>query len=481
MSRKSNFLLDEKELELIIGKKNKKRIHFFGNLTKKVMSPINKVLDGIDEDYADRSRTRRALIAVLKLKVPICILLVAALVVSGGYFLWKSSTTATTEMSFNYEESAYGLNPNSTRLNIYDISSPEVVEKMLYYCGIDPGSVDMDEIIDCISVSPIDSKSFSKEDLFISTTYKIRMKKPKSVKDVSTNDLLNFLCKAYKDNLYLNYTENRSILDFDIDELNDQEYMVIADLFDLKVEQIDKYLSGRIKQSKTFTEKESEETFKSLMQKAADIKNYDISGYRSFIMESGCSFDKTRYVRSLQYVNRIKNITYDKNIAAYAVNNDGIKMYNEMIINVVMIPSIDEAKNTYYMSRTKTGMDYMAKSADNHLATAEEAAKEILYNDEVIAKMESGSNSSADVQKANNMIKEITGKFSDLSKQVEMVDKAYVKYKNKDYLTFKPANISLTQKLRPTKLFVIVAALLCVIYALIWIKFTYFGKGGIKK
>jgi hypothetical protein len=402
-------------------------------------------------------------------------------VLSGGYFYWNSGNWASTEMSLNYEEAAYGLNPNSTRFYVYDIESPEVVENMLNYCGIDPASADINEIINCISVRPVNAKSFSEDRLFITTTYRISMKKPSSVKGVSVRDMLAFLCKAYKDNFYANYTENRSILDFDIEEFNDQEYMVIADLFDLKAQQIEKYLNTRAKQSKSFTEKESDETFKSLVQKVDDIRNYDVAKYRSFVKEAGCSFDKVRYIRALGYVNRINNIEYSKDMAAYAVNNEGIKIYNEAMANIVMIPSVDQEKNTYYMSRTKTGMDYMAKQADNYLISAQEIAKDIKYNEDVINKMENGQNAAADVQKANKMIDDIKQKFADLSKQVETVDKAYIKYKTKDYLTFKTATASLSQRLQPSKVAVIVAALLIAIYVLILLKFKYFSEGGIKQ
>ncbi|MBR0412848.1 MAG: hypothetical protein IJI47_04720, partial [Eubacterium sp.] len=247
--RNEKHMLDDSELDLLIGAKNKKRIKVFGRLTKKAFSPITKVLDGIDADYSDRPQSRKALIALFKLKVPVCVLLIIAVVLSGGYFFWNSENTASTQMSLNYEEGAYGLNPNSTRFYVYDIESPEVVEKMLTYCGIDPESVDINDVINSISVRPVNAKTFSEEELFITTTYKISMRKPAAIKGVDVQTLLNFLCKAYKDNFYDNYTENRSILEFDVEDFNDQEYMVIADLFDLKAQQIEKYLNTRSKQS----------------------------------------------------------------------------------------------------------------------------------------------------------------------------------------------------------------------------------------
>ena len=434
---------------------------------------IKKTLDGIEIDYSDRSTFRRSLIALLKLKFQICLLLIFVIALSGSWFLFKSNNTAYTEMSLNYEESAYGLNPNSTRFNVYDVESPEVVKNMLSYCGIDSDSVDISDIISCISVSPTNTKAFSEDNLFISTTYKIKLKKPKSIKNVSAKTLLSLLCKAYKDNLYSKYTENRSILNFDIERFNDEEYMVIADLLDLKAQQIEKYLNTRVKQSKSFTHEESDETFKSLSQKAEDIRNYDIKKYRSFVEESGCSHDRLSYINSLSYVNRTKSVDFSKDMAAYSVYNEGIRLYDEAMINVIMIPSIDTNKNAYYMSRTKTGMDYMAKQANDYLLKAQETEKEISVNEGLIKKISESANDASNIQKAATMISDIRNKFSELSKQIELVDKAYIKYKTKDYLTFKTSNASLLQRLRPSTLFVIAAATLSGIFAAIWLRFSW--------
>ncbi|MBR0413683.1 MAG: hypothetical protein IJI67_01265 [Clostridia bacterium] len=457
-------------------RKEKKSGRFNFKNIKKIFTPVSNLLDSIQTDFSDRSAIRKTLIALFKLKVPICILLAVVIVLSGGLFLFQSEETATTEMSLNYEESAYGLNPNSTRFNVYGLASPEVVQKALNYVGVEPDNVDVTNLINNISISPTNKKAFNEEELFITTTYRITITKPSDVKGVSTEELLHFLCKAYKDHLYTNYTENRSILGFDIEKLNDGEFMEVADLLDLKAQQIEKYLNGRVKQSKTFTEKESDETFKSLVQKVEDIRNYDIAKYRAFVIEAGCSHDKVRYLRSLSYINRMKDLDYTKEMAAYTVHNDGIKMYNEAMISNVLIPSIDQNKKTYYMSKTKTGMDYMASRADDHLESAQAIQKEIETNNELMKKMSAGTNDKADIDKATGMIENIRQKFADLSGQIEIVDKAYIKYKTKDYLTFKTTTPSLLQRIEPLKLMVVAAALLLIIYLVIWYRFKNYNQ-----
>ena len=463
--------------EAILPGRKKKLGLFVGRIADKTIVPLADVFEGIKTDFADRSCARKTLIACLKLKTPICIFLAVAIVVAGTYFFIKSDNTATAEMSLNYEQSANGLNPNSTRFNAYDIASQEVAKQTLAYSGIDPEKADINGMVNGISIRPTNARAFSKDDYFISTSFQITLKKPSSIKGISTHDLLNFLCKSYKDHLYSKYTENRSILDFDIDQFQDVEFLEIADLLDLKAQQIEKYLNTRVKQGKSFTEQESDETFKSLVQKVDDLREYDIAKYRAFIIEAGCSHDKVRYIKALSYTNLIKGLSYKKDMAAYLVHKSGIQMYNEAMISVVMIPSIDLAKNTYYMSKTKTAMDYMASQSDNYLATAQETAKEISVNQNTVNKMAAGANSNADIQKATNMITEIRQKFSELSRQIETVDKAYVKYKTKDYLTFKIENPSLMQKLQVTTLFELAAVLILGIYTVIWLKFRYFSGG----
>ena len=48
-------------------------------------------------------------------------------------------------------------------------------------------------------------------------------------------------------------------------------------------------------------------------------------------------------------------------MAYYDANKNGISVYEKSMTSVVMIPTTDEMEE-YYMSRTKTAMDNMARS-----------------------------------------------------------------------------------------------------------------------
>ena len=159
---------------------------------------------------------------------------------------------------------------------------------------------------------------------------------------------------------------------------------------------------------------------------------------------------------------------------------NGVSMYNDTMTSVVMIPTIDREKSNYYMSKTKTAMDYMANQADNFLESAQETAKNIETNKDIIAKMQAGRNSESDVLKAYKMISDMQVKFGDLGKQIELIDKAYIKYKTKDYVTFQIKGMSLRQRVRVDLLLELAIIFILGAFAAIWIKFRYFG-GGVKR
>lgn len=460
--------------------RTKKLINLFTGFIKKMFSPLSKIVNDIASDYSEQSTLKKAFIGFFKLRYVILFSALLLILCAGRFFASQNDREASAIMSLNYEESAKGLNPNSTRFNVYEIKSPEIVEKMLYYCGIDTENVDIDKIVDSITINPTNSKGFKVDDYYIATSYKITMKKNPFIKEVSTHDLLAYLCKAYTDIFYERYADNRSLLEFDVKEFDGLEYLLAADFMQLKVQEQSKYLTTRAKQNKTFTEDSSDETFKSLSEKLEDFQNYDIERYRSYILQTGIARDRVHYIRVLDYVNLINSLKYEKSMASYDAKYDGVAMYNENLINTIMIPTIDYVNGSYYMAKTKTGMDYAASQADDSLEDAQISAKKIERNKNIISKLQVGQNNSSDIDKADKMIGDMQVKFSEIGRQIASLDKAYIKYKTKDYITFQIKGMSLMQKLRVDLLLELAIIFILFAFVALWIKFRYFG-GGVKK
>ena len=124
-----------------------KLIKFLTDLFKKIFRPISKIVSDTESDYEEQSILKRTFIVFFKFRYLLLFSTLLLILCAGYFFASHNNSESYAVMSLNYEESAKGLNPNSTRFNIYEMKSPEVVEKMLFYCGIDKDDVDLDNLI----------------------------------------------------------------------------------------------------------------------------------------------------------------------------------------------------------------------------------------------------------------------------------------------------------------------------------------------
>ena len=166
-------------------------------------------------------------------------------------------------------------------------------------------------------------------------------------------------------------------LSFAVDDLKfTDEYVMTVDLLELKCGQLEKYVQLRNRESKNYRDPGTGLTFSALEQRAKNLCTYDISKARSYIIENGIVNDRFSLNTMLNYKIRMDRLMYDKMIAAYDEDNEGIRQYDTAMSAIVMIPTQDQTMQ-YYMSRTKTGMDNMTLHANTQLIGATERMEQI--------------------------------------------------------------------------------------------------------
>ena len=160
--------------------------------------------------------------------------------------------SASTILSLDYEEAAKGLTPNGMRFNVFEIRSPEVMERLIDYAGLD-GTITPDELSECVSVKATHDKNISGNVNYISTSYVVRFTNKGFTNKISAKNMLTLLCKAYSEYFVEHYGFNHSILSFDADDLKfNDEYLMAVDLLDLKCRQLEKYVDLRSRESKNY-------------------------------------------------------------------------------------------------------------------------------------------------------------------------------------------------------------------------------------
>ena len=441
-------------------------------LNKKEYMENTAVVAEKDPAKLGLSSTKTIVFLLWKKKFKIIFSTIAFMLILCVFFAYQSGNTVNTTMSLNYEEGSKGLNPNSTRFNMYELKSNAVLERAIQYLGL-TGDITPEQLSEHISVGNANSKAINTEEsnYFISTSFNVSYTKNKEAKKDSAKDIMTMICKAYNDVFHENYADKKTALTYNMDDITDMEYVEIGDELTILANQMDEYLSGRVSENGTYKSVETGQTFQTVKRMVQNLLEYDISKYKSFVLETGLAKEKEQFIQTLYYKNSVLDMQYQKSMADYSVRQDGISKYDEAMIGTVMIPAVNE-KNEYYMSRTNIGIDYLAKDAEFHLSAAKDTLKEIEINTDIINKLSERTPAVGDYEKAEEMLKNINNEFKNISEIALATDREYIKYKTKDYLTFKNVELSLVQKLSLKK----VIALGAVFFVLICALFYFMSK-----
>ncbi len=410
---------------------------------KKMWKGLRRFFKRSDEKFTnvnleDANIFKRILFIVLSniktIVVLMCVFVFISLIVTyTGSFNKKSVV-----LSLNYEEASKGQNPNLTRYNVYELKSDRVMERVISNAGLQDvlTPTELSEHIDIAenssgkTIDPNDSSTY-----YISTSYTVSYRMNREIKNISGDDMMTLICKSYNDMFHEEYVGTKSVLKYDLGDIDGKEYIEIAKLFTNKSDQMLRYIQQRIEENATYRSDITGQSFQTIKKMIQNVQNYSIKKYSAFVLESGISRNKDHYIRTLNYKNDMLNIKYQKFMIDYNVRKQQVQDYDSAMIGTVMVPSINE-KQEYYMSRTNTGTDYLTKEADYSLSQGNAVDRDIIDNNDIIAKVNASTADEESYKKADELIKTVDEELKQVANTADTTDKEYIKHTTKDYLTF---------------------------------------------
>ena len=410
---------------------------------KKMWKGLRRFFKRSDEKFTnvnleDANIFKRILFIVLSniktIVVLMCVFVFISLIVTyTGSFNKKSVV-----LSLNYEEASKGQNPNLTRYNVYELKSDRVMERVISNAGLQDvlTPTELSEHIDIAenssgkTIDPNDSSTY-----YISTSYTVSYRMNREIKNISVDDMMTLICKSYNDMFHEEYVGTKSVLKYDLGDIEGMEYIEIAKLFTNKSDQMLRYIQQRIEENATYRSDITGQSFQTIKKMIQNVQNYSIKKYSAFVLESGLSRNKDHYIRTLNYKNDMLNINYQKFMIDYNVRKQQVQDYDSAMIGTVMVPSINE-KQEYYMSRTNTGTDYLTKEADYSLSQGNAVDRDIIDNNDIIAKVNASTADEESYKKADELIKTVDEELKQVANTADTTDKEYIKHTTKDYLTF---------------------------------------------
>ena len=410
---------------------------------KKMWKGLRRFFKRSDEKFTnvnleDANIFKRIIFIVLSniktIVVLMCVFVFISLIVTyTGSFNKKSVV-----LSLNYEEASKGQNPNLTRYNVYELKSDRVMERVISNAGLQDvlTPTELSEHIDIAenssgkTIDPNDSSTY-----YISTSYTVSYRMNREIKNISVDDMMKLICKSYNDMFHEEYVGTKSVLKYDLGDIEGKEYIEIAKLFTNKSDQMLRYIQQRIEENATYRSDITGQSFQTIKKMIQNVQNYSIKKYSAFVLESGLSRNKDHYIRTLNYKNDMLNINYQKFMIDYNVRKQQVQDYDSAMIGTVMVPSINE-KQEYYMSRTNTGTDYLTKEADYSLSQGNAVDRDIIDNNDIIAKVNASTADEESYKKADELIKTVDEELKQVANTADTTDKEYIKHTTKDYLTF---------------------------------------------
>ena len=410
-----------------------------------------------------------------KYRLFLCLLTLCCLFGLVHYF--KSADSATASISFNYSEASLGLNPNKTRFNAYEIVSDEVMERAIRRVGLQD-SLTASQLAECLYLSP-DGTGSANGSEYISTNYYLSIntrklnlgnRKPtdllqsvcESYREIflsnycdnlgnrKPTDLLQSVCESYREIFLSNYCDNQSILKEKLEVTTACEPYLRLNELEVRAAALNRYLNARLGENKSFTDDTnpdpSTNNFTTLGKMINNLVDYDLPNAMAFVIEGGVARDPAMLTSILEYKNKIDDIDMRTQQAYYDADKKGISIYEKSMTSIMMIPTVDEASE-YYMSRTKTAMDALARAADASLADATDYQSEIVSTNYVIQKIRELDAGQPRLAEAQAMVNKLETAINEISEQLFVLDKAYIKYKSQNYITFTYGSASFLQRL----------------------------------
>lgn len=386
----------------------------------------------------------------------------------------QKARTAKMLVALNYEEATRGLYPNNTRFNISLIKSEDVLDRAIAKAGLEGQitALDMADHITALASNvngmqlPSDTTSYK-----IATTYTITYEKNDELGPrISAKDMLGLIVEAYKDVFYEDYTYVEVGIAPDWSECKEQEYMEIGSFFEKECRMLRRFLNTNANENGTFRSARTGETFTSLRQKVDNFITIDLEKYDSYVLQSGLSKNRERYISKLEYENFLKNIDYQKFMAEYQNRLHTIEIYDSALTAVVLIPTLD-TQNNFYMSRTKVAIDYQATAAESANANGNDTLAVIQKNEYAIRQMRSQTaNTPSSIATAQSMIQDMKQKLETLIETTKILNKEYVRYKTKNYLTISFEERSLADELSLKWVILADGAAFCALCAWVLVK-----------
>ena len=345
-------------------------------------------------------------------------------------------------VSLNYANARKGLAPNMTHYNMYDFKSPELMARVLDAAGIK--NVSPYELADCVHIATRGSKSGE----YVSTGYTLSVRLT-SLKDrdlhIDAISMLHLIVENYTQMFYDSSVAQAKVLLFNDIDMEGCEYRELSDYYALKLTILSNHLNERALSNSTFVSETTGLSFPDLLAQVNNLRSVDLARINASLNSTGITLSKKDYLAKLAYLNYRDSETFQRYFSSYSVRLSNISYYDILQSAFVMVPTVDQ-KGEFYMSMTKTGVDEIARAAQNWNEQSAVVMTRIEAADQTIENILKSKNLKADHTTIQEAFAALHEKISELTNQALLTDGDYMAYTTSNYVTFTDSPLPASDK-----------------------------------
>lgn len=351
--------------------------------------------------------------------------------VIAGIMLANRYQNASVNITLTYTEAALGLNPNGSRYNMSDILSDQVLEAAAADLGL---GIDADTLKEGLEIEVAEKKREEDDEDLISTQFKLSFKSGRKTGALNAKEVLRHVADSYRRWFIEKYTPDFASLEISFDDLEEYDYPDMQSYLEVAVRRISAFAGAFTGKDSSFLSPVTQESFSSLQAKAMDIENTGLETLDSYILYNGLSRDFGRYMSGIRFSHLQQCNEYLKNIRAYNVYLKAIERYDNDMAVVVYIPTYD-TDNTFYMSKTKIGIDHFSINAESYSSAASGNLTSIMSQDYLLRQLNASQGGEAAVQKADGMIETLKKEILDLAEKTRLTAQDYLETEQYGYIS----------------------------------------------
>ena len=365
----------------------------------------NQITRLIKNEWNSKNTLRRLNLGLVALATIVC--------VSGGVKIISSKILKPSQakISLTYQSASDGLNPNGTRFNAYEMVSDEVLKKASKSLGY---NINKDDIWVGLPQSTDNSSNTTDYYLYY--------------KGKHGSDVLKAVLDAWSDTFEAEHTSNADSAEFKSPEEN-TDFIYSTKWYENQIQEIASYAKSHLKKENKWKNSDNV-NYQTVYDEAQNLIDVDLNNLKTYIIQNGVSMDNSSLKNATEYKDRLLQMKKDNHDAQYNNRREAISLYDPTLFPTISVPSI--SSGTYYITTTKTGLDYIYDAASVASGNSLDVQKQISEDQLIVSKMGNIS-SEESIKKAKNMSKSIEKKITKLGKKLKTIDNEYKETQEEPY------------------------------------------------